>query len=143
MAQIQLPPELDKTSKYTYQIPRGQTVRVYGNALAVDSSGKCWIKGDWVVETSHSRFDGHKELEITRSKNGYIVKILPLWGEDLGHYTYPEWRREEFTVPKSIDVPVIAIIVVPKPHPRRSYYSELDAHYRNDPRYSLSPVPYK
>jgi hypothetical protein len=40
-----------------------------------------------------------------------------------------QWNREKFTVPKIIDVPVISIIIVPKPKPRR--YSELDSHYQS------------
>lgn len=138
IGQIPLPPEFDKTSKYLYDIPRGQSVRVNSNALIIDPNGKCWIRGDWIAETASNKFTKYKELEIIRSKNGYIVKVLPLW--EGSSYRYPEWERG-IRFPKSIDIPVIALIVIPRPKSRMSYFSELDAYYRSGIM-STPPLPY-
>ena len=141
IGQVSLPPEFDRTSQYLSNLNRGQTVRVYSNAMIVDPNGKCWIRGDWVAETATDKYMRHKELEITRSKNGYIVRVLPLWSERDHYYRYPEWQRSVH-YPTANDIPVIAFVVVPKPKPRRSYFSELDAYYRSDaPRYSPPPLP--
>ena len=140
VGQVPLPPELDKTPRYLSDLPPGQTVRVYKDAVVVDLDGRCWIRGDWITETAPNKFTRYKELEVTRTNTGYSVRVLPLWSSRDNIYLYPQWER---AYRRNVsDMPVDSFVIVPKPKPRASYFAELDSYYRSKAfRYAPPPVP--
>lgn len=123
IGQVYLPKELDKHNYFLGELAVGKTMRVYSDALVVDPMGRAWLRGDFVASYSDSPFK--RELEVTRSKYGFIVRVIPIYDGRI--YRYPQYDRTR--IPRYSDIPVTSLTVVPKPQPERSLFSEWDNNF--------------
>lgn len=133
--QAPIPSHLDKSTLYLRDMPVGASARVYKEALVVDSSGGCWLRGNYVVSNDiYSRFNRHKELEIIHNKLGWIVRIHPYW-HDINTWKvqrYPQWTRGiDGRYYAGLHLPIKAINVVQPYRPRQSEFSRWDSEFRS------------
>lgn len=112
----QLPIELDKSSYYLQDLPTGNRVRTYSDAMKVDRYGNCWLQANYVVD---NRADRNKELEIINNRLGWIVRVHPSlrYSGNFRIMAYPQWERNY--VPRYGDLPVKGIVVVKPVGPYR------------------------
>ncbi len=139
-AQVRMPSSLQKRSGRMSEMDIGQTVRVYKEALIVDDLGRAWINKSHIYDTKPNRY---KELEVTRLRSGYAVKVHYGYKDIRGYKvrTYPKWERSY--VSSYLHAPVKMLSVKKPPQPKASPYAAITAAlrkpYQFKPRYIPPP----
>ena len=118
LGQVQVPTQLRGGLVRLDEIPEGGRVRVYSQALVMDTQGRAWLRRDYVTEISPTKWDRNKELEIINNKLGWIVRVHPTWQTVDGYKIpyYPKWKQS--VVSEYTHFPVKGLVVVPPPRPR-------------------------
>jgi len=100
------------------ELPEGGRVRVYSQALVMDTQGRAWLRKDYVASVSRTKWDRNKELEVINNKLGWIVRVHPTYRTIDGYKipAYPKWEKE--VVSHYTHYPVKAINVVQPPRAR-------------------------
>ncbi len=119
----------------------GEKVTASADAMLVDDSGSCWLNPKYIVGQ-----EKNNDLEITRNKLGYIVRVNFHYHQTISGYKVPyspKWERKY--VPKNF-IPVKSLIVE-KPYGEESasYKITKKLNRKYDPMFSKPetfPNPY-
>ena len=120
LGQAEIPDQLKNTHLIIADLSVGKTIRAYKEAMIVDSNGKAWLDGKYVV-TYNDPAGRYMELQILHGKSGYFVRIIPLQetkislsGPNLLYFSYPSWKRAEKPGRHHIAVQAVTTEPLPK-----------------------------
>jgi len=123
LGQAEMPDQLKNIHLTIAELPVGKTIRAYKEAMIVDSNGKAWLNGKYVV-TYNDPAGRYMELQILHGKSGYFVRIIPLQetkislsGPNLLYFSYPSWKRAEKPGKHYIAVQAVTTEPLPKADP--------------------------
>jgi len=131
--------EIEKRTVRLGEMEDGERVQVFPEAMVVDDSGQCWLNPNYLAFPMKYK----AELEITKNKLGYIVRVNYKYDKSYRGYAVPYWHKwERGYVPRGY-IPVKAL-VIDKPNygklsPSQEITRQLQQPY--NPRYNIPKVP--
>lgn len=133
-----IPTEVENRTVRIGEMEIGEKVKTFPEAMVVDDNGQCWLNPRHVAFPLKSKGD----LEITRNKLGYIVRINYKYSQING-YSVPRWPKWERGYVPSVYIPVKSVVIDKSNYRRLSPSQEVTKTLKSpyDPRYTVPQVP--
>lgn len=138
-AQAKLPNSIDATIYRIGNLEIGQRVQVFADAMVVDDNGKCWLNPK---AFSLPRTD-KGDLEITRNKLGYIVRVNYKYVQTDKGYSVPRNSTYKRGYAPPYYIPVKSVVVDRPFYGEPSFADKTTARVRSpySPRFTVPKVP--